>query len=353
MHFYKEAGLSPTVVEVAAVNKTRSEHKVDDVPVVRLSADQLGGFLEVNDFRSIGAHSVEKPVWDTLAPLVSHVPITVWVHGFEARDWRELAFNFTDAELETLRPRLDAANTQRAATMESVLSNPKVTKIFVSEFMKSVAEKFANTDSKNAHIIHNVISNNDFPYRKKSEDHRKKILWIRSFSAHNYANDISSKTILELSKLPYFESLTISIFGDGKHFAKCTDPLRHLDNVHIEQRFLSVEEMRAQHAKHGLALAPTRWDSQGLTLGEAMHSGLVPLTTNTAAIPQFLNSDCGILAPLNDHKALADGVAELYLDPARFLEMSQNAAQRSAAQCGEVQTIRLEIDLLKRDLDVK
>ena len=68
-------------------------------------------------------------------------------------------------------------------------------------------------------------------------------------------------------------------------------------------------------------------DSQGVSRDEAMSSGLVPITTDITAIPEFVNHECGILTPPEDYKSISKGIIELYNNPEMFLQMSENAAK--------------------------
>ncbi|MBN2233786.1 MAG: glycosyltransferase, partial [Opitutales bacterium] len=73
---------------------------------------------------------------------------------------------------------------------------------------------------------------------------------------------------------------------------------------------------------------PTRWDSHGVSRDEAMASGLVPVTNRVAAIPEFVDDACGILADPEDAAGLAAGIARLYSDPSAFEALSLAAHQR-------------------------
>ena len=298
-------------------------------------------------FKVIAIHSIEKPVWSTIKLFINQASILVFVHGFEARDWKLLKFNYSKNELKSLRSRLNQANTERRETMSEVFKNKNINVVFVSEFMKTVAQNFAKTKALNSHIIHNSISQKDFPYIVKSPEDRKKVLWVRSFSANNYSNDISRDVILQLSKKPYFSELKFSIYGNGRFFNECTDVLKKFDNIDINQKFINTEELRELHSQHGIMLVPTRWDSQGLTCGEAMSSGLVPLTTNTAAIPEFTDNSCAVLAPFDDVSELVKGFDYIFNNPNSYLKMSKKAAKRSQSQCGVSQTLNKEILLIK------
>lgn len=348
---YKEAGHKVVVVEVNAGTRKLLSHEVNGVSVIRLNPAGLQKLLRQCNVKQIAAHQVEDPIWQSLKQHTKSIPTTIWVHGFEARKWENLSFNFTDTELETLRPRLENANITRKRVMGEIFSDNNVQVVFVSKFMRAIAEDFAGVRAKTSFVVPNLISSEDFPYREKSPEDRKKILWVRTFAAKNYSNDISRKFIEDLSKKPYFDNLTISIFGDGKFFEQETASLREFKNITIEKRFLSPKELREEHAKHGVMLVPSRWDSQGLTNGEAMSSGLVTLTNSVAAIPEYADESCAIMARVNDHKGLVDGYDKLFNDPNLFLKLSKRASERSQGQCGYDATLKRELSLLQWQLN--
>lgn len=345
---YLAAGLSIVVVEVSAGTKTLLRHNVHGVDVVRINPAGLGKLLRLSKIKKFALHSVEKPVWTLVKPYIDKASAVVWVHGFEARRWEELAFNFSEEDLKTLRPRLENANRDRMETMREVFTHPNVQTVFVSDYMRSVAEDFAGVPAPQSHVIHNSICAADFPYKSKTAEDRKHILWVRTFAAKNYANDISRDVILGLSEKPYFKELSFSIFGAGRYFDEITAPLRDFENVKITNRFLNREEMRTQHSLHGVKLVPSRWDSQGLTCGEAMHSGLVPLTSFVTGLKEFVDEDCAILAPRDGVQDLIEGYDRLYRNPDTFLKLSANAGLRSARQCSPKVTLKREIDILKK-----
>ena len=64
-------------------------------------------------------------------------------------------------------------------------------------------------------VIHNPIDTNRFSFKKRDIELRKKILSIRTFASRKYANDITVKVILELSKHKEFEDMEFLIAGDG------------------------------------------------------------------------------------------------------------------------------------------
>jgi glycosyltransferase involved in cell wall biosynthesis len=90
-------------------------------------------------------------------------------------------------------------------------------------------------------------------------------------------------------------------------------------------------------------------DSQGVSRDEAMSSGLVPITTDITAIPEFVDAESGILTPPENYKAMSKGILDLYDDPDKFLQMSRNAANRVRKQTDSRLIIDAELKLIKGD----
>ncbi|WP_141082349.1 glycosyltransferase family 4 protein, partial [Campylobacter lanienae] len=195
-------------------------------------------------------------------------------------------------------------------------------------------------------IIHNYIDENIFSYKEKSANLRKKILTIRPYHSRTYANDISVKAVELLSKKPFFNDLEFCFVGDGDLFDETTEPLKKFNNVKIEKRFLTQEEIKSYHDNYGIFLTPTRMDSQGVSRDEAMSSGLVAITTNVAAIPEFVDNSCAIVVEPENPKALADAIEYLYHNPDAFLKLSKAGNNRVKSQSGFKQTILKELELV-------
>lgn len=116
--------------------------------------------------------------------------------------------------------------------------------------------------------------------------------------------------------------------------------------MYIEQRFLKQSEIAALHQEYGIFLCPTRMDAQGVSRDEAMASGLVPVTSAVAAVPEFVDETCGLLAPHEDFQGLAEGIARLYEQPDLFMSLSSKASRRVREQSGANRMIDLEMNLL-------
>jgi len=77
-----------------------------------------------------------------------------------------------------------------------------------------------------------------------------------------------------------------------------------------------------------------------------MSSGLVPATNLVTAIPEFVDSNSGIVADAENAGQLAAGIIQLWKDPDKFQRLSRAAAQRVRQQSGREATIGRELEIL-------
>jgi glycosyltransferase involved in cell wall biosynthesis len=195
-------------------------------------------------------------------------------------------------------------------------------------------------------IIHNPIDTAKFQYHAKPDSQRKKLLSIRPYASKKYANDLTVKALIELSKKKFFDELEIMIIGDGKLFESTLKPLLQFDNIKIKRGFLSHDEIANIHKEYGVFITPTRMDSQGVSRDEAMASGLIPITNSVTAIPEFVDKDCGILVDGEDYTAMASGIERIYSNPDEFQRLSKNAAKRVRNQSDSIIIIERELRIL-------
>jgi glycosyltransferase involved in cell wall biosynthesis len=177
---------------------------------------------------------------------------------------------------------------------------------------------------------------------------RFRVLVVKPFTAYKYANDLVVKAILAFRESPNFEKVQFTICGDGPSFDETLKPLRSLRNVNIIKSFLRQDEISRLHHDHGIFLSPTRWDSQGVSIGEAMSSGLVPVSNAISAIPEFVtHGESGLLASPEDAEGLAACLETLIDSPETFDRLSRRASIRAQEKCGPRVTTDREIELIQ------
>lgn len=319
---YRERGFNVDVFRLRADQPT-SYHEYQDVDVVTGSQEALHRLLSTGRYKTVLVHFLNPAMWEVLRHHIDQIKVVLWVHGAEIHPWYRRDFNYeTEQERQVAKMQSD----ERMAFWRQLLqlAPPNLKLVFVSRyFAEEVMEDLGFRLPSEAYtIIHNPIDDKLFSYQPKPPEQRKKILSIRPYGSRQYANDLSVAAILELSKKPFFQELEFRMIGDGKLFDSILAPLQQFPNVIIERRFLTRQEISELHRHYGVFLCPTRWDSQGVSRDEAMASGLVPITNLVAAIPEFIDSSCGIACPPEDPISIARSIASLALNENLFSKLS-------------------------------
>jgi glycosyltransferase involved in cell wall biosynthesis len=318
-----------------------------NVDVITGSSADLQRLLEDGHHRSLLVHFLDETLWNVLRHHVHTKKIFVWIHGFEIQPWYRRDFsNDTDQQRRAAQKESTARIAFWRGLLEEMPANLSlifVSRMFAEQVMEDIGLRIPPEQYR---VIHNPIDTTRFAYHPKPPEQRKKILSISSYASRKYANDLSVRAIQSLSNRPWFGELEFRFVGDGLLFDEVLAPLRQFGNVVIERRFLSPDELRDMYREYGVFLCPSRWDSQGVSRDEAMASGLVPVTTAVGAIPEFVNAECGVLAPPEDFAGLAAGIESLYLDESRFATMSLNASRRVRRQSDIDDIVAKEMMLL-------
>jgi glycosyltransferase involved in cell wall biosynthesis/spore maturation protein CgeB len=342
---YKKQGVE---VDIFRFRKDQavSWHEFQDVDVTTGSETALRRTLQSGRYRHILVHFLDADMWEVLEGFIDDIQVTVWVHGAEVQPWWRREYNYsTEEQLELAK----VASSKRIAFWQGVLASMpnKLTLVFVSQyFAEEVMEDLGfRLPKQQYHIIHNPIDTELFSYEIKPATQRKKILSIRPYASRKYANDLSVKAVLELSKESFFNEFEFLFIGDGILFDEVLAPLRGFANVIIERKFLAQSQIAKLHKEYGVFLCPTRMDAQGVSKDEAMSSGLVVVTNSVTAIPEFIDDACGILAGGDDYYGLAQGIKDLVLNESTFAEKSRNAASRARKQVGQDHIIESEVSL--------
>jgi len=313
--------------------------------------EELNSCLASGNYETLLIHFLTETIWNGIKNSARGKKIIVWVHGAEIQPWWRREFNYTDKQqLEQAKRDSEIRVNFWSMIFKTAMkeNDLNIHFVFVSNyFAGEVFEDLQITLPKNKYsVIHNYVNSDLFRYNGKGKELRKKVLSIRPFTSRKYANDLTVKAILELAKTPIFSELEFRIVGKGELYKSTVKPIKKYKNVILEEKFLRQDEIAELHQNYGVFLNPTRWDSQGVSRDEAMSSGLVPVTNSVSAIPEFMDSDCGMLVDSEDYKGLAESIVTLYHNPDLFLTLSQNSAERVRLQSGMDETIIREIELI-------
>ncbi|HCM89459.1 MULTISPECIES: glycosyltransferase family 4 protein [Vagococcus] len=296
-------------VYVLSNNKEIMHYKYDEIDVTVGNEKELLKYLLEEKINHIFIHFLLKSMVPILLDeRISKIKKTVWVHGYEALSWKRRLFNFFNRHII-----FDIIyNEKQLRSLKNYVSRENNTDfVFVSNWMKKIAEEDVKIEFKNSNIIPNGIDTDFYTYSNK-KGKQKNILLIRPFNSRKYATDIALEAIRLLSKEKNFSEFKITIIGEGKYLKKDIKGLENYDNVKIISKFLNKNEIKMYHEKNGIFLCPTRQDAQGVSMCEAMSSGLVPVTSNNTAIPEFVDEQEGYLC--NTPEELKDAIIDLQND---------------------------------------
>lgn len=330
-------------------NKYNGFYDFEGITINFGNYEKLTEFLNKNIYKKILIHFVDKNMIKAIEESNFKGEIIIWIHGYETERWNRRLFNYTKEEIKANQKEWELKDDLKMAFMRDIYTNPKIKFIFVSEWFKeSVAEIDTECMVLNSVVIPNPINEKIFNFKQKDLNMRKKILTIRPFASKKYANDLTVKAILELSKEAYFDELEFSIYGKGKLFDEILEPIQKFKNVKIFNTFLQQKDIAKLHKENGVFICPTRLDAQGVSMCEAMSSGLVVISNDCTAIPEYVPENCGILAPENDFKLLAEGIKSLYNNPEKFLKMSDEASDFIRKTCSTEIVIKKELEEILR-----
>ncbi|WP_235200442.1 glycosyltransferase [Pseudomonas monteilii] len=345
---YSDQGVAVDVFRLRD-NESVSYHEFQNIDVITGCRSTLKKMLEKNQYKSILVHFLDESMWDVLRPHLNTTRIIVWVHGAEIQPWWRREYNFTnDDELQLGKLASEKRMKFWRDTLQQMHKNLKL--VFVSQyFAEEVMEDLGFKLSKDRYyIVHNPINTDTFNYVAKPAEQRKKILSIRPFTSRTYANDLTVKAIEILSSKSWFDDLEFLIVGDGALFDETIAPLLNYPNVKVQRGFMNHQEISALHKEHGIFLCPSRMDTQGVSRDEAMASGLVPVTTAVAAIPEFADESCGYLVPMDDAIGLANSIEEMYFNAEKFSTLSENAANNVRRNRANEKIVSQEISIFQR-----
>ena len=347
---YKEQGRVMDVMRMhpSAVDQVR---EFEGINIVEGHKDMLVCALQSGQFDTVCVHFLDENMWEVLKQYLESVRLIIWSHGADIQPWwrREFVFQTKEA-LEKGKQQSEKRMALWHEVMDAAAEEKnRIQLVFVSEYSRQIVEEDYARDLKGySKIIPNLVDTSVFTYEKKMEEDRLKIVSIRPYASKIYANDLAVRAILSLSKRPYFKELEFTLIGRGDMFEETVKPLKKFKNVCLKETFLRQDEVVEYYHRNGIVLIPTRGDTQGVSRDEAMSCGLVPVTNAVAAIPEFVDHSCGILADAEDFQAIADGIEKLYYNPGLFLEMSENAAKRVRSQTSREYTIDREIELIQK-----
>ena len=338
--------------KVFIIGSNETDYTYEGVSVLCGSKSRLIELVNSRkDINCVCFHFLSVQMLKAINMFQRDIAITIFVHGNEALWWYERIFpdKFSDIIRVLKFIKYVLINTYSINYIKrriNLLGN-NANLVCVSEWMKDVVVRNWKIDTSKikVHIIPNIIDEKLFPYHKKTIDKRFNILMIRSFTNGKYALDIAMDIVSKLQKYPEAKDIRVTVVGDGWLHEKYTSRIKNFPNVTIEKRMLSQPEIVQFHEQNGIFLCPTRQDAQGVSMCEAMSSGLVPISSNNTAIPEFLPSEYNLA--LNTAEESAERIISLIRNPDEYLTLSERVSAFIRQKCNIEMTTGRELTLMR------
>jgi L-malate glycosyltransferase len=318
---------------------------------ISVSVRPMTHIFEVIDSEKPDACAVHFPVRQFCDGFEKHqppMPFGLWFHGVETLSWRRRLF---DLNYGAGFFRYILGNTLQLNALRRFLEifqrDQRIRLVYVSEWMHRIAQRDLNLRIPDFSIIPNPIDDEFFSYSPKRVEDRFEVLLLRSFGSRKYANDIAFDGLLKFAarRPDLFGKCNFRIFGKGRYFKPLVRKLGSFPNVVCAERFFEPRSLPEVHRTAGIFLCPTRQDAQGVSMCEAMASGLVPIASRNTAIPEFvIHNESGLLTSNSDE--IADALETLSANPAVFARLSQGAAGHIRSLCAAQSVTSRELRVL-------
>lgn len=286
-------------VIVFVPSNKKANYTIDGIDVVCDSAKNIAKelvnfdvsflhLLNIYPFRKDGGYLIYKKL------LRLNKPIVMYVHGVEVFKYPKFMHDFTFSISGVAK--VFYRNLWHFNVMKKIvtrLNQKNSTFMFPSKWMKKVTEENFSLQLKHTFIIPNGIDTDHFNYNSNfSKIHN--ILVLRPFEDNKYAVDTAIKI---MKFLP--QNFKMDIYGKGKLQSKLEKIIFEENlslRVTIKNTFIPRANLPSFFSNYGIFVATTRCDAQGVTMCEALASGLLVCSNSVTAIPEFIrDNENGIL----------------------------------------------------------
>jgi glycosyltransferase involved in cell wall biosynthesis len=227
---------------------------------------------------------------------------------------RPVVFNYHSGEAPDHLARSRVARTVLAGVDRNVVP---------SRFLAEVFQRFG----LEATVVSNTIDLDEFAFRER-DPLRPRILSTRNLG-YPYNVACTLRAFQEIQRRRADASLTLVGGGPDEPALRALAADLGVRNVQFRGR-LAPDAIANAYADHDIYLQSPDIDNMPLSVLEAFASGLPVVSTGVGGVPVMLtHGQHGLLAPPNDHRALATHVLHLLDDPA----MARRLARAARGTC--------------------
>jgi glycosyltransferase involved in cell wall biosynthesis len=347
LYFIKQQNLELTVF---VPSKNDEAYIFEKVNVIKTSSQNIA--KDILNFDVIYLHLLniypnqKLSGWNIYKSIIdNNIPCVMYIHGSEAQKYGTRNFDYDFSIQETLKFLYkDFYFIPKIKRFVKAI-NKRTNSIFLapSTWMIKEAEKNLSLKFNNFEVIPNGIDTKLFKFYDLYAN-RYKLITLRPLE-NIYAIDIAIEVMKYLPK-----QYILDIYGKGRFQRKYQDLINkyNLDNrIKIVNRFIDRKDLNSFYSNYGCMLSLSRSDTQGVTRCEAMSSGLLTVSSNITAIPEFISDmKNGILGDNNNPKSIAKKIIDVVENKAKYKKICRSA--RESMEAIDIdKTMRRELDVFK------
>lgn len=337
--------------EIFCLDNSSLVNEFDNIKIYYNNLNFLKNLIFKSKFKRVIIHCINEYLQDIIDSVILYygIKVYIYVHGVEVlyRYQEPFCMGYDGIYYPYVTPQQMRI---KDLMLKKYAGNQNVKWIFVSNWLRSEAERSINTSFNNFAIIPNGIDTDIFRYIKKNAKDRLNIFILRQFhNANHYALDLIIEAIIVLQTKEFFNQLNFFIYGDGwlfKEFAKKID----FANVHFIKGCYTHTQISALHQNCGIIFHPTRLDSMEVSSLEGVSSGLVLVSSNTAAVSECINPSYGTLSnDIENPQSYAKIIENLFYNPDRFLELSKKMSDDISSNFSRPLILSKELQLYENE----
>lgn len=354
---YKENNVFPTVIIIAKTDTEVETYFYDNQLVIKCNGHGYKKLFYGNDNYRYAIHFVNKYIYSVLNAYSLTNEKTVWFHGSDclSADKKEHFYDLSNAKMKTSFERRKKEMDVQDGVLNRIFANQTYKSVFVSKWLQNTILEDYTLEKNTYQVIPNSINTSTFYYEEKKVNNNEKVkfLSIMPFLLEydQYANKVLVEAIKLASKEEWFEKCEFTIYGRGSGFGYYTNQLNEVSkgNIRCYETFLTHDEIKKLHSEHHVALFPNNQDTHGVSFYEAMSSGLLSISSNNSAKPEYCKSGItGFLHKDQDAEDLKEIIEKccLYYND---LSGIRKAGHKSVVeQFDEKKVTKMELDVVFR-----
>lgn len=324
-----------------------------------VTVQKVIGFEDINSIivefnpNLIIIHFASKQLISNVILQNSNKKFVIWVHGYEALSFFRYHWSFNLFNPRALYSyfKMGIRDLNKLLEFRKLIQESNKTRnihfVFISKWMKEVTSLDTLSLIKEYSIIPNPINSHFFSPKQKSIEDLRKILIIRPFTSKKYAYDLLTESIIELDRIGILNEFEFTVFGGGLNDSELFNKYQGSSNFNFNSHFINHSEIKKQHDQNGVFFCLSRMDAQGVSMCEAMSSGLLIISSANTAIPEFINSTTGVLTN-NSITNIVNVFQDILNSPDKFVQIAKNGAISIERISGIDNILKDEIALISR-----